>query len=394
MGVRIRQKVKGKGQPWWVFVSHNRKRTSIKVGTKKAAESVADEIVAELRLGRFDMNRQKEKPLPTFQEYSEVFINGNSKNNHKKSTRDSYRNVLDLHLLPVLGSMPLNEIRRKNLKELIYKKQDGGLSAGSVRIIKAYASSIMSQAVDDELIDVNPVSNTGKYIKRDEFKKEIYPFSWEEKAAFEEAIQEHFPRYYPLFLCALRTGMREGELIALQPGDIDFQGGFIEVKRNSVRGDITSPKNGKIRRVDMSSQLDSVLNSHLTQRKRETLKKGWTETPEWLFYNEDGKMVDVSNLRKRVFYKCLEKSGIRRITLHQLRHTYATLRIQAGHNIADVSKQLGHSSIKITVDTYFHYMPGTSSTEVNDLDQITAPKCTPYAPSHDFTNEKRLAELS
>jgi integrase len=197
-----------------------------------------------------------------------------------------------------------------------------------------------------------------------------------------------------LFLCALRTGMREGELIALQPGDIDFQGGFIDVKRNSVRGDITTPKNGKTRRVDMSDQLSELLHAHLTKRKRETLRKGWAETPEWLFYNEDGKMVDVSNLRKRVFYKCLEKSGIRRITLHQLRHTYATLKIQAGHNIADVSKQLGHSSIKITVDTYFYYIPGTSSTEVNDLDQNTAPKCTPYAPSHDFTNKKRLAELS
>jgi integrase len=80
--------------------------------------------------------------------------------------------------------------------------------------------------------------------------------------------------------------------------------------------------------------------------------------------------------------------------LHQLRHTYATLRIQAGHNIADVSKQLGHSSIKIIVDTYFHYIPGTRNSEVNDLDQANAPQCTPAAPSHDFTNEKRVSELS
>jgi integrase len=394
MGVKIRQKKKGKGNPWWVFITHNKQRTSMKVGTKQAAQAVADEVAAELKLGKFDMNRKKEKPVSTFKEYSEIFMDGYSKNKHKKSTRDSYRNVLDLHLLPEFGSMPLSEIKRKNIKDMIYKKQDSGLSAGSVRIMKAYASSIMSQAVDDEIIHVNPVSHTGKDIKRDDTQKEISPFSWEEKAAFEEAIQKHFPRYYPLFLCALRTGMREGELIALKPGDLDFNGGFIEVKRNYVRGDITTPKNGKTRRVDMSDQLSAELEAHLTQRKRETLKKGWTEIPEWLFYNEDGKMVDVSNLRKRGYYKCLEKSGIRRITLHQLRHTYATLRIQTGHNIADVSKQLGHSSIKITVDTYFHYIPGTSSTEVNDLDQNTAPKCTPYAPSHDFTNKKRLAELS
>ena len=301
--LKIRQKVKGKGNPWWVFISHNKQRTSMKVGTKKAAEVVADEIVAELKLGKFDMNREKEKPLPTFQKYSEVFMSGYSKNKHKKSTRDSYRNVLNLHLLPELGTLPLNEIKRKNIKDLIYKKQEKGLSAGSVKIMKAYTSSILSQAVDDELIHINPAANTGKYIKRDDSPKEIHPFSWEEKTAFEVAIQEHFPRYYPFFLCALRTGMREGELIALQPGDIDFKGGFIEVKRNCVRGDVTSPKNGKTRRVDMSSQLAAVLKLHITKRKRETLKKGWSEIPEWLFYNEDGKMIDVSNLRKRVFYK-------------------------------------------------------------------------------------------
>jgi hypothetical protein len=134
-----------------------------------------------------------------------------------------------------------------------------------------------------------------------------------------------------------------------------------------------------------------VLKEHLTTRKRETLKKGWKETPEWLFYNEVGQMINVGNLRKRVFYKCLEKAGLRRITIHQLRHTYATLRIQAGHNIADVQRQLGHHSIKVTVDTYYHYMPGTGNTEVNDLDQNCAPIRTLSAPSHDSANEKGAA---
>ena len=59
-----------------------------------------------------------------------------------------------------------------------------------------------------------------------------------------------------------------------------------------------------------------------------------------------------------MFFKILDKAGLRRIRLHDLRHTYATLRIQAGHNIADVSRQLGHHSINITVDTYYHWMPG------------------------------------
>jgi integrase len=69
--------------------------------------------------------------------------------------------------------------------------------------------------------------------------------------------------------------MREGELIALKPGDIDFQGGFIEIRRNCVNGKISTPKIGKTRRVQMTDQLSRVLGSHLIERKKETLKKGW-----------------------------------------------------------------------------------------------------------------------
>ena len=75
-----------------------------------------------------------------------------------------------------------------------------------------------------------------------------------------------------------------------------------------------------------------------------------------------------------MFYKILEKAGLRKIRMHDMRHTYATLRIQSGHNIADVSKQLGHHSINITVDTYYHWIPGTNKSEVDQLDNPTSAK--------------------
>ncbi len=138
----------------------------------------------------------------------------------------------------------------------------------------------------------------------------------------------------------------------------------------------------------MTPQLATTLKVYLTQRKREALAKGWGEPPEWLFYNNDGGMVDIPNLRQRIFYKCLEKAGIKQIRLHDLRSTYATLRIQAGHNIADVSKQLGHHSIKVTVDTYYKWMPGTNSEEVSELDSKSAPIRNLSATSHEAPNKK------
>jgi integrase len=189
----------------------------------------------------------------------------------------------------------------------------------------------------------------------------------------ENTAKEHYPRWYPFFLTALRTGMRLGELLALQPGDLDFNGGFIEVKRNFTRGHLTTTKSGKSRRVDMSKELSATLKTYLVERKKDTLKNGWGEPPEWLFYSAEGRMIDGNNFRKRVFSKVLEKAGLRQIRIHDLRHTYATLRISKGDNILDVSKQLGHHSVKITLDVYAHWMPGGKKSEVDELDSETAP---------------------
>ena len=84
-------------------------------------------------------------------------------------------------------------------------------------------------------------------------------------------------------------------------------------------------------------------------------------------------MIDGNNFRKRVFSKVLQKAGLRQIRIHDLRHTYATLRLSKGDNIVDVSKQLGHHSVKITLDVYTHWMPGGKKSEVDELDSRTAP---------------------
>jgi len=393
MGVTVRQKSKGKGKPWWVFVAHNGNRTSKLVGDKAAAQDVASKIRAKLQLGEFGF--EEEQPVPTFKQFAESFIEGFSTINHKASTHDTYKSASERHIYPVFGHKRLDAIKRRDVKEFLKAKQKKvintkkkkHLSSASVRNLKAYLSCILNQAVDDEIIESNPASRTGKLIKKTDRKKNVTPFTWEEKTIFEDSVKKHYPRYYPLFLTDLRTGLRVGELIALKPGDLDFNGNFIEVRRSCVRGRITTPKSGKVRRVDMSHKLAEVLRSYLTERKKEALRKGWGEPPEWLFYNEEGKLIDINNLRKRVFYKCLEKAGLRRIRIHDLRHTYATLRIAAGHNIADVSKQLGHHSINITVDTYHHWTPGANKGEIDQLDSETAPNCTLSAPGGEIKGQ-------
>lgn len=205
----------------------------------------------------------------------------------------------------------------------------------------------------------------------DEQKAEIQPLTREEAQRLLDTVKEHWPDDYAFFLCALRTGMRLGELLALQWGDIDVAGRFLEVRRNIVSGRVTTPKNHNRRRVDMSLRLTETLEQRLKDAKKAALKKG-RRVPSWVFANEEGNAPDGDNLRRRVFEKALAKAKLRHVRLHDLRHTYATHLIQQGESLAYVRDQLGHSSIQITVDTYSHWIPTSNPTAVDRLDAVSA----------------------
>ena len=162
-------------------------------------------------------------------------------------------------------------------------------------------------------------------------------------------MQTHAPEYYALFLMALRTSMRFGELLAVQRADVDFVGCFIEVRRNLVGGRVTSTKNTNRRRADMSLKLADALREHRTAQKAARLKAG-RRLPPWIFTNTEGKPLDGDNLRNRVFYTLLEKARVRQVRVPRLRHTFASLLIPNGEPLTYVKEQMGHWSIQVTVD--------------------------------------------
>jgi len=191
----------------------------------------------------------------------------------------------------------------------------------------------------------------------------------------EDVFKKHLPQYYPLVLTGFRTGLRIGELFGLQWGDIEFRHRLIYVQRNVVRGKVTTPKSrAGVRQVRMTSQLVRELEILKTARKAETLKNGWSEVPPWLFCNDQGGYLDPDNFRHRIWYRAMEKTGLARRTPHDMRHTYATLRLSKGDSLAEVSKEMGHSSAEITFKTYYKWLPKESRT---DIDQLDFPRQTP-----------------
>ena len=201
-------------------------------------------------------------------------------------------------------------------------------------------------------------------------------FTREQVSAFlaPPAVKASERRYYPFFLLLARTGIRMGEAQALQWVDLDFQNREIRVIRALSAGRIETPKSGHGRTVDMSHQLARALSRLLVERKAETLKEGWAEIPPWVFCNEAGTLVDGSRVRK-AFARALEAAGLPpHFTPHCLRHTFASLLLQQGESPAYVQRQLGHASIKLTVDTYGKWLPMGNKAAVDRLDDSSGSK--------------------
>jgi integrase len=376
MGVIVRQKEKGKGKPWWVFVSHNGKRKSKKVGNKQAAERVASKIREKINNKEFKI---EDKKLPLFKDYAEKWLEGYVKVMRRESTYERYREALTKHIYPSLSDKRIDEIKRGVIKDILLDQISKDYARATVTLTKDVLSGVFNCALDEEILISNPCLGITKRLEfsKKQGKQEIEPLTIEELKLYLETCFKYYPEFYPFFLCLARTGMRLGEAIAIRMADIDFNSKYIWVKRSYRRGKFTAPKNGKTRKVDMSDQLASVLKNVVKERKKEALKSGKGNVPELLFSN-NGKTIEQNYIR-RIHERILRKAGIRKIRIHDLRHTYSSLLLSQGESPVYVKEQLGHYSIQMTVDIYGHLIPSSNRQAVNKLDDLNAPYTHPEA---------------
>ena len=380
MGVKIREWKKG---VWWILIDHKGKRKSVKVGSKEEAKAAARKIEEALTTGKLNLNPPESPKSVFFKEYAEKWFAGHVSVNLKPSTQHGVCLILDKALLPAFGDKPLDKITRDDVKTFAYRMleagrakeitlADGGktkaLSRSSVMGMGRTLSAIFNHAIEDGILTSNPAQRPGRYIRTGDRREKIDFLTPEEGRALLETAKSHHPRHYPILAAALYTGARQGELLALQWGDIDWRGKFIEIRRANWRGIISTSKSGKGRRVDLADHLAGILSEHRRVLVAESLKAG-RPMSEWVFPSEEGTALDAANLRK-TFLLCLKKAGLRQIRFHDLRHTFASWLIGNGESLAYVKEQMGHHSIQITVDTYGHLIPGANRQAVNRLAEM------------------------
>jgi integrase len=370
MGVRVREKKPGE---WWIFINHHGKRWSKKVGPNPAlAREVAKKAAARLVLGDFALDNTPPPALPSFKKCAEVWLAlphfTPSGNPWKESTLEAYRRNLEMHAYSALGTTPIDHVRRKQLKTFFDDLTISGLSRATISVIKASIGGVLSYAMDSEMIESNPLKDLS--VPRGKRDLHIEPLTDEEAGRFlEQTTMFMDGYYYAHFLCMLRTGMRLGELKAVQWQDVDFAKRQIEVRRSIRRGRLTDTKNRTRRRVDMTAHLAETLQTWKTEQKKAAIQSGrpFLDT-DYVFLSKRGDVLCETALANAL-RRCLRAGKLRQIRIHDLRHTYATIRLLRGHNIGDVSYQLGHSSISMTYDVYGHWVPGHFKSEVDELDQ-------------------------
>ncbi len=290
------------------------------------------------------------------------------------ATVRSYTNLLNGHVLPVLGRTKLRDLHRSQIKAFLADKRRQELSKNTVRLMKAALSAMLSDAADDDIIDSNPALQLGrrKASRADKLSaaeriQKVRPMSWEQRDTFLEAVSPD-RRYGVLFAVLAKGGLRPGEAFALKPDDLDLREDTVRVERAWALGRVKPTKTAEERLVDLTPELARALQHHLVWLKAESLRRGRGE-PEWLFPNEAGHPFDVKKVAT-VFHRYRRRAGLPHFRLYDLRHTYASLLLAAGAPITYVSAQLGHANPTTTLRYYARWIPGQGQRWVILLDRF------------------------
>ncbi len=388
---------------WWVRVNHRGRRKSLAFKSKKAADLAAVKIDAALKLGHSDVLEPPEAPAqaPTLAEYAETWL-ATLGTRARPSTMEDYRDRLRIRVLPLLGALPLTAITRERVRGFIRDVSARGnqrvksanpprpLSRATLKGTLQVLSALLGRAVEDGVIPTNPATGLARDIAAPTSSEveEVEVFSPDELARLLSVAAQDSPEWHPFMLCLARSGIRLGEAVALEWRDVDFERRVLIIRRTERRGRVSVPKSGKARRVDMSRQLGGVLAGLKSLQEAEAALAG-RPAPERVFSMPTGAPVYDDSFRNHVWAPILRRAGLRYRKPHALRHTYASLLIEAGEPLTYVQQQLGHHSPAFTLAVYGHLLPRGDRRAVDRLDDATDrnPRATTPAEADPLARE-------
>jgi integrase len=276
--------------------------------------------------------------------------------NLRPTTYQTNYSLIKNHIIPGLGNIKLSKLQPSQVQAFYSQKLSEGLARRTVAYLHAILHKCLDQALRWGLVNRNITDLVDVPSPQ---RRSPTVWSLEEAKTFLKAVEHH--RWYPIYVLAIFTGMRKGEILGLHRNDINVKSGVVNVRHQitQVKGEgsvVSEPKTQKSRRqITLSPFACVVMEDHLLSLDKNQLL---------IFTTSTGKPISSRNV-VRHFKSVIEKEGLPDIRFHDLRHTHATMLLSAGTHPKVVQERLGHSQISLTLDTYSHVIP-TMQREASD----------------------------
>ena len=328
---------------WINFYDNNnkRQRKPLKLLNTKANMKLAQTKIIPQLLYKLENDKFIDNKVPKLDEYMKISFKMNE-GTRSLNTQNDYAISYKKHISPILGHKLLNKIKVSDIKQW----QSNLLKVVSprrVRNIRATLSTILKDAMADEIIEKNPLS----LVKTVKVKKtEITPFTMNDMKLILENSQGQDRNFFAL---AFMTGMRSGEMVGLKWSDIDFLKFEIKILRSRKMG-----VDGNTKTLSSNRVID-ILDSLVQYLKDQYILTG--KRSSYVFLNKFNEpLYDIKRIRENGWKKTLKACKLEYRTIYQTRHSFATMMLENGEDILWLSNMLGHTDSSMTLSKYTHYI--------------------------------------
>ncbi len=291
----------------------------------------------------------------------------------KTQTYARYMGLIQLHIIPSLGEHNVGTLTRRQIGDFLAEKRhagnnrfDGGLSPISVNLMLSILNMAFEYACDRELLENNPCDRVKRVPVVD--RRHADAFTKEEQRKLEHIIEaEDDDRLFGIILC-FYTGLRIGELLALEWKDLNEDCSILTVSKTVYRGKnengdwrlcVDTPKTrSSFRRIPLPEHLCAILAK----------KRNFSPSP-YIVQNKKGERMSIRSYQY-IFERLTEKAGVRKLNFHAIRHTFATRALENGMDIKTLSEIMGHKDASITLNRYAHSMMETKIEMMKKMTKI------------------------
>lgn len=349
---------------------------------KKVTGKTRKEVKEKAELLKMDLANAAED-IMTVGKWLDMWLSIYVRGHVKEKTKERYELAVNNHIVPYIGDKDVRKITSLEIQEFInilYESggENGtGLSPRTVNSSRTILKTALKQAVGAGVIDKNPAVFT-KPIKVERSEIQVLT-QLECQRLVQTAYKESNKAFWIAVVIAVETGLRKGEVFGLRWRDIDFDKKCISVDTTIVTGNHgmkiqnSTKTKGSRRTIDITDTLIAKLQEYKVWQERYLSAIGAIDKYDgFLITSEVGTVKDPNNFTYVAFKRMLKNAGLSNgIRFHDLRHTHASQLLQAGVDVKSVSERLGHSSIRITLDTYAHVLPSMKDSVINKLNDLS-----------------------